>query len=139
MDEREDELRYNRENDENFKMQFDELSKNYSRNPHNIIPRKKYKDYKNPYYQYRGYPYKQQYNPQYNPQYNQPYQPYYHQYPANYNYNYPYNAPFHPTNEPFNKEASFQSEQLKPKYNSHAEPFIYKENPEINEQEEKKT
>jgi len=139
MDEREDGLRYKRENDENFKQQFEELSKNYSKNPLNVIPRKKYK--KKPYQTNnynRGY-----YNS--SPYYGQ--QMYYN--PTSYmgmqnpNYNYNYNNPYYAYNNSYQNYPPAQMNPYepeikeKPKYNSKAEPFVYKEGENKGEEEEK--
>lgn len=47
LDEREDEMRYKRENDENFKKKFFELSKKYNENPKAIMNRTEYRFSKN--------------------------------------------------------------------------------------------
>ena len=133
MDEREDELRFKRENDEIFKMQFDELSKNYSRSTHNVIPKKKYKNNYNSRYDQPNY--YSQTSPSYN-YYNNYNNNYHQQYPQ---YNQPYqnNYPFYPAGFPLQEPGGRSGEYLKPRYNSNAEPFYYKEDQKDAEEEEK--
>ena len=136
MDEREDALRLKRENDENFKHQFEELSKNYSKNPINVMPRKKYK--KQP-YQQNNYGYNKSY-PQYVPPYGQQMyypQPYMGHPNQPYGYNYP--NPYYPYGgyQGYPPQMPEFDVGKKPKYNKESEPFVYKEEKKQEEEEKK--
>lgn len=116
MDEREDGLRYSRENDEIFKKQFEELSKSYSQNPHSL----RKVSFPKPYQQYNSNSYNNMY-------------PNYYQYPyynSNYDYDYPQKNNYY---SPYQQQ---RDDYYKPKYNSNAEPFFYQEKNQKYEEEE---